>query len=248
MKIMVYDIEASGLDLLGSYIMELAWAVFDLDTWRCLSSESYLVRWGKEYPVEPEASAVTGLNREFCEKLGRPVSYVLGGFEEASEYVDFLCGHNVISYDKPLLASNIKRAESFSCIIRKNWESVHHIDTLLDCPFPSTQKIHTLKYLALDHGYVLSGAHEAIHDVFACAHILKQYPFEKVLEISKTPLVTLTAKVAWEDLEGRDRIKNSRFYWNSNTKRWEKRIREYWLPGIQMQLGTAIELGITQEG
>jgi hypothetical protein len=245
MKLLCYDTECNSLDPLGGYVMELAWAIFDIDSWRCLQSESHLIRWGRQYPVEKEASDVTGLSWEFCETNGRAAIFAFNSFVSSCDNVDFLCGHNAIAYDKPMMYSNIKRAQAFSsenCL--QDWNRIPHIDTLVDCPFPATQKVHALKYLALDHGYVLSGAHEAINDVFACAHILKQYPFEKVLEISRTPLVTLTAKIAWEDIEGRDRIKNSRFYWNSKTKLWEKRIREYWLPGIQMQLGTAVELGI----
>jgi hypothetical protein len=247
MKILIYDTECSSLDVIGGYVMELAWAIFDVKTWRCLQSYSSLISWGRQYPAEDEALAITGLTQNFCELNGRNAKIVFSEFLLACSRATYLCGHNAIGYDKPMLLSNIKRAEAFSNGFHATepLENIHHIDTLVDCPFPATQKVHALKYLALDHGYVLSGAHEAINDVFACAHILKQYPFEKVLEISKTPLVTMTAKVAWEDTAGRDRIKNSRFYWNAKTKLWEKKIRGYWVPGIQLQLGSDIELQLT---
>ena len=249
MKIMFYDVEASGLDTLGSYVQELAFAIYDTDTWRCIKAQSDLVAWGKQYPIEPEAQAVTGLSHELCEENGRQVQLVFADFLVNANMVDFLCGHNAISYDKPMMVSNINRAMAFNPEPGYDhpWKEIPHIDTLIDCPYPATQKQMALKYLALDHGYVLTGAHEAMNDVFACAHILRQYDLAKVIEISKTPLVTLYTKIPWENAEGRERVKNARFYWSPTKKIWEKKIREFYLSEIQLQLGTDIELGVGRD-
>lgn len=90
----------------------------------------------------------------------------------------------------------------------------------------------------------MSHAHEALADVFACAHILSKYDLDRTLEIAKTPVIKLTSKIAWDNQDARDKIKQARFYWQPDRKVWEKSIREFFVPGIQLNLGTDIELNI----
>ncbi len=245
---MIYDTECNSLDVLGGFVQEIAWAVYNVSltgemlfparhNWRCIKSHSSLVSWGKVYPVEPEAFAVTGLSSHFSEEHGRLSQLVFHDFMDDVQKVDFLCGHNAIAYDKPMMISNLKRAETFSAVGDIFFDKKPHIDTLLDCPYPASMKQMALKYLALDHGYVLSGAHEAMNDVFACAHILKQYDLNKVIEISKTPVIKLGVRCDFNDSETRQRISNLKMYWNKPLKRYEKTIREYWLPEVQLKLG-----------
>lgn len=241
MKILIFDTECTSLDTDNGFIQELAWAVFDIDTWRCLSAQSHILKWNTHYEVEPGALAVTLLTKEFCESNGWSAGMVLTELLADGDDVDFVCGHNAIAYDIPMLATNVKRA-CFYEYTDGEMSQKHVIDTLIDCPYPATMKQHSLKYLAYDHGYILSDAHQAMADVFACKHLLTRYDFNQVIAISKTPMITLTAKVDFNDLESRDRIKNARFYWSPKRKLWEKRIREFHLPGTQLTLGEGIEL------
>lgn len=238
MRCLIYDTETTSLDTENGYIQELAWAVYDVNSWRCLLAKSYLLDWPTAYQVDPMALATTGLTREFCSLNGSKPFKVFNEFlQDLGSGVDYLCGHNAIAFDYPMLKTNIKR------VAFDEFDAAQlHIDTMLDCPYPATQKIMSLKYLALDHGYILSDAHQALADVFACKAILSKYDFDQVLEIAKTPMITLSAKVDWADSKGKERIKNARFYWNPNKKLWEKRIREFHLPGTQMSLGNSISL------
>lgn len=242
-KILIFDTECNSLDTEKGFVQELAWAIYDLSSWRLLKSQSSLARWNTVYDVEPGAFAATNLTREFCESHGAPAHYLFTEFLSDAYDVDYVCGHNVIVYDIPMMTSNIKRACLFEAK-NSHFMEKHVIDTLIDCPYPATQKILALKYLALDHGYVLSDAHQAIADVFACKAILSKYDFEKVLEISKTPVVTITCKPDWNNLEGRGLVKNARFYWNPDRKLWFKSIREFYLNDIQESLaggGVSVE-------
>ncbi len=241
MKIAIFDTECNTLDTAEGFVQELAWAIYDVRSWRLLKSRSHLLKWNKPYEVEPGAFAATNLSREFCEENGTSANYTMVEFLSDVHDVDFVCGHNMISYDIPMMKTNIQRA-CFCDYSRSSLAAKHPIDTLIDCPFPETMKIHALKYLAYDHGFILSDAHQALADVFACKAVLSSYDFDTVLEISKTPMVTLTTKIDFNNLEARERIKNSRFYWNPTRKVWEKRIREFHLPGIQLSLGEGISL------
>ncbi len=241
MKIAIFDTECNTLDTAEGFVQELAWAIYDVKSWRLLKSRSHLLKWNKPYEVEPGAFAATNLSREFCEQHGTSANYVMTEFLSDVHDVDYVCGHNAISYDIPMMKTNIMRSCFFD-YLNSSLAIAHPIDTLIDCPFPETMKIHALKYLAYDHGFILSDAHQALADVFACKAVLSSYDFDKVLEISKTPMVTLTTKIDWRDLDNRARIKNARFYWDNDRKVWKKNIREFHLTGIQLSLGDGIQL------
>lgn len=241
MKILFLDTECNSLDTENGFIQELAWVIADSENWRTIKATSHLLSWKTFYPVDPGALAVTGLTREYCEQSGRNANSVISDLLHDACYVDAICGHNIMGYDLPMLATNVKRA-CFYPFSDSQFAQKLIIDTLTDCPYPSTTKIHALKYLAYDHGFILSDAHQALADVFACKHLLTCYDLNQVVEIAKTPLVTLTTQIDFNDLDSRERVKQARFYWNGKRKVWEKRIREFHLPGIQLTLGNNISL------
>ena len=223
-KILFYDLETNSLDVKRGYIQEIAWAVFDLETKRCLSAHNYLLSWGMAYSVDPGALAVTGLTRDYCEKHGEIAATVLSDFVALfkTEQVQYVAGHNILQFDNHMLNTNVKRAlfDEF------NLNDYRCLDTYLDVPYPPSIKNLTLKYLALDHGYVLTGAHQALQDVFACAHIFFSYKTEDVLEKALNPIVMASAYTSYTDTESREQLVGLKFRWNRLNKRWEKQIRE----------------------
>lgn len=223
-KILFYDLETNSLDTERGFIQEIAYAVFDTETKRCIKSQSHLLAWGMGYVVDPNALAVTNLSREYCEKNGEVASTVLSDFVTLIKtcQVDYIAGHNILQFDNLMLKSNVLRSmfEEF------NINEYKCLDTYLDLEYPAFIKNYTLKYLALEHGYVLSGAHEAMNDVFACAHIFFQYPVDKTLAKAKDRIVLLSAYTAYTDTESREQLNALKFKWNRVTKRWEKRVRE----------------------
>lgn len=241
MKILIFDTECNSLDTANGFIQEIAWIIVDTNKWRTLKAQSHIVAWDTFYPVDPGALAVTGLSREFCEEHGRKANNVFGDILSDAYNVSYICGHNAVGYDMPMLATNVKRS-CFYPFSDSEFSRKTVLDTLTDVPYPPNLKIHALKYLAYDHGFILSDAHQALADVMACKHLLSSYNIDDVIKVASTPLVTLTAKIDFNDIESRDKIKNSRFYWNANRKLWEKRIRAYYLDSYQLSLGPEIEL------
>lgn len=237
-KILICDTECNSLDTQNGYVQEIACGLYDVDRKRFVNAKSELIKWKTPYEVELGAFEVTGLSKEYCDANGREARDVFAEFTLALNECDFVCGHNIVGYDRPMLISNLARVfftrELPFC-------EFPVVDTLLDCPFPSNLKQHSLKYLALDHGYVLTGAHQALNDVYACAHILSCYDFEKVREIAATPIVTLSSKISFSETDKKDKLKNMRFYWNPTKKLWEKRVREFYLPNVQLLLGFDVE-------
>lgn len=224
-KILFFDTEANSLDTKFGFVQELAWALYDSESKRCLDSNCRLIKWNRGYTVDPEAFNVTGLSREFCEDHGSEAGQVFEEFLDPilNKKVDYLCGHNILGFDVPIMTSNILRS-SYPNVEVLN--SVPFIDTYIDLPYPDSIRNYSLKYLALDHGYALLGAHQAMNDVFACAHVFFKYPFDKILELAISPLVTFAAYTAYQNVAARDQLKSLKFRWNGEKKRWEKSARK----------------------
>lgn len=232
-RILFFDTEGNSLDTAGGFIQELAWAIFDLDSGRLLKCTSHLLKWNMHYEVAAAAFEVTGLSREFCEEQGKPAGQVFEEFLLDCENVDCVAGHNIIDYDVKMAVSNIKRA-LFGAPVQLT--SKFTFDTMYDCPYPKHIKVLALEFLALKHGYVMTDAHKAMADVFATAHIFFKYPIDQMIEIARTPIVTVAGYTQFLDTAGREAFYTKKFRWNRDRKRWEKTCRAFYVEGIQLDL------------
>lgn len=232
-NILFYDTEANSLDREQGFIQELAWAIFH-KSGRLLSAKSRLIKWNRGYKVDDEAFTATGLSRDFCEEHGHDPIGVFGEFIIDSSHVDAICGHNIIEFDNKIMDSNIKRSmfESPGLYLPR----ALMIDTMHDLEYPSTIKGRSLDYLAMRHGLMMSGAHQALNDVLACAHVFFKYPVEKSFEIASTPFVTLHFYTDFHDHVGRELAYKLKFRWNRDFKRWDRSLRQYYVPQIAESL------------
>ena len=244
MKIMVYDTECNSLDTENGFIQELAWAVYDVDflDWRLVSCRSEIIEWNEHYEVETEAFEVTGLSQHFCNNNGKAAYFALMRFKEEFDKADFLAGQNVLNYDRAMMITNFERAFSKDNTIVPEFKSKKHIDTYYDIRFPKRIKPKGLSYLALDHGYFHHGAHQAMSDVFACAHVLSKYPIEDVIEVASTPFVLLQAKTEYNNQKQKEAVYSQGFRWNPELKVYEKRCREFYVYEIRKALDFAFSI------
>lgn len=253
MIITIYDTECNSLDTERGFIMEVAWARFSVGpvNWRCLSARSEIVKWGDDFPYEvnAEALAVTGLTREFCEWKGSPAVKAIPDLFMDLASSDFVAGHNILKYDNPMLLNNNKRIfadDSMVLEIDSIYSKMNFLDSFVHIDYPPFAKFLTLKYLALEHGYVLTGAHEALADVFACAHVFKQYDLEKIIENSKQPIQKRFMKLPFGDPRV-DVLKKNRFRWEPENKIWYKEVRANKVDDLHNDLGFMTELFVVQK-
>lgn len=232
-NILFIDTECNSLNTDLGFIQELAWASFHVSG-RLLYAKSRLIKWNRGYHVEPDAFLATGLSREFCEEHGNDPIGVFSEFLIDASHADALCGHNIIDFDNKMLDSNIKRAmfESPGLFLPR----ALIVDTMHDLEYPSTIRGRALDYLAMRHGLMMSGAHQALNDVLACAHVFFKYPIEKTVEIASSPFVNLHAYTDFHDQAGRDLMYKLKFHWNRDFKRWEKTSRKYYVPAIHEKM------------
>jgi DNA polymerase III alpha subunit (gram-positive type) len=243
---LIFDTETNGLDTKNGFVQELAWMLVETTTWRCIQANSFIIRWPTHYEVEPGALETTGLDKNFCYNNGFSPLAAFTNFLSAIEFADYLCGHNSIAFDHPMMLTNFKRGMLFDVPLDHKFNTMTHIDTLLDCEYPPQMKVKGLKYLALDHGFVHLGAHQALADVQATAHILSKYDFKRTVEIARTPVVKVTSHIDWDEIELREKVKQAKFMWNPKLKVWEKYIREFFVPNLQLSLGDDVSLCVDQ--
>jgi hypothetical protein len=261
MKILVYDTECSGLDTKASYIQEVAWAIFEVqptdifgnakESWRCVKAKSALVKWGEKHPyaVDPGALKVTGLTRDLCEQFGEEAIKILPELFLDMKECDYVGGHNVKGYDNDMFLHNNYRLflgeDSMKLEIDEMYHSLKFVDSMIDIDYPEHCKSLTLKYLALEHGYVLTGAHEALQDIFASSHLFKSYDILKTIQNAITPVEERYLKLVFGDPKV-DKLKEHRFRWNPKLKIWSKKIREDKVESLHRELGFSTDLLLTQ--
>jgi DNA polymerase III alpha subunit (gram-positive type) len=237
-RLLIYDTECSGLDTNNDLIQEIAWALYDVPSFRLLQCYSTLINWDLDFEVSQGAFDATGLSREFTQKNGIAPNGVFFLFGKFLYDADYIAGHNSMNFDNAILRSNVIRAmpapesEKFC----RAFNAITNIDSMVDCEYPASMKSKALKYLAFEHGYILSNAHQAMADVFACAHILSKYDWERTKAIASTPLVLYHTYTDYHDTIGRELVYGAGFRWNKDNRRHEMTARKFHAESIQKKL------------
>lgn len=173
--------------------------------------------WDDSYPQSPpELVALTGINDEMLKKRGKRPQIVLGELKNLMDQADFLVAHNAVGFDKPLYLSECDRHGVFPS--KKSW-----IDTRIDVEYPGHIKSKKLVHLAAEHGFCNPFAHRALFDALTMLKILERYELEKVIALSQEPMVFSVARVSYED---RQQAKNFGYFWEGDSKRWMKHMKE----------------------
>lgn len=242
---MVYDTECSGLDTNEDVILELGWAIYsarfknDRSEWRLIRSCDTIIDWAKrgiECVVHPEAQAVTGLSKQFVSEVGHDPLPVFEEFLGAVAECDYIGGFNSKKYDDEIISSNLARIKGLIKHDIQRFNMAMKIDFMVDIDYPNNIATRKLTYLALEHGYVIPNAHQALSDVFGTVAIAEKYDLQDIIENSQTPAVERFVRLSY----GHPSIpilKLHRFYWNPEHKVWTKTIRENKVIELHNSLG-----------
>jgi DNA polymerase III subunit epsilon len=216
------DLESTGLDTENDEIIELGAVLWDTESSIPCGLFSVLVKPDK--PISPEITKITGLTNEILAKYALPKTVAYMDFSEFAKEAECFVAHNGNMFDKPMLASNLKRTPGLSIEVKGHW-----IDTSCDVPYPEKIKTRNLVHLAAEHGFLNPFAHRALFDVLTMLKVLSFYDFGKVLALSKEPSFVIQAQCEkpWEDGgKSTEEAKANGFRWDGKSKRWLKTIRE----------------------
>ena len=108
-KIASVDVETTGLNPQNDFIIQLSAKVFDKDTFKILEVFNEYIKPQHAYEIEPDATAVHGLTKEFIEENGKPLTEVGPGFLEMIKDCDILT-YNGNSFDVKFLYNDFALA------------------------------------------------------------------------------------------------------------------------------------------
>lgn len=238
-----FDLETTAIDTRIAWITEIAAVLYDTERKRAVRSFCTLVKWDgyENFEFPEEAQKICNLTPEMLLKYGLQAEFAIAEFFDMAAAADYVVGHNVIDYDSRVLETSLHRVLGAE-IYDSRFYRLKYIDTYIDLPLPSGKQFTKLKYMCIDHGYVLNDAHTALADVFGCLHLLSQYDWETVKAIASTPLVTISAHAKYDDWGKKEKLKSARFYWNRDMKMYQKVIRAYWLEQLKSQLSFDVDV------
>lgn len=217
MKIGIFDFEATDKNTDTARITQGAINIYDQG--REVYHYSALVFEENYEEINETAAAITGITREQLVSYGVHPKDFFNIFLKALGYCDVICGHNIRSYDLPLLSKELTRQyEDLICI-----DANVVIDTRMDILFPEHIETRKLQYLAAEYGYANPMAHSARHDVDATAFLLFKFDLDQVISRSKSPDIMIRADVSFDN---KDLAKERKFGWDSTKKIWVKNIKE----------------------
>ena len=180
MRFIYFDLETTGIKTQVDKIVEIA--AYDPVKNK---EKSWLVNPG--CPIPPEASAIHNITDDMVKDSPTFA-------EVAKEFIEFtqgdvaLVAHNGLSFDKPFLESELKRAE----IEVPQWK---HVDTLLWArKYRPDLPRHTLQNLREVYGIEANNAHRALDDVIIM-HKVFSYMIDDLSEEMVYKLISIRPKV-----------------------------------------------------
>jgi DNA polymerase III alpha subunit (gram-positive type) len=217
MKLCFLDFEATDKDVNTARITQISFSVYDQQTAKELYHYSDLILPDGDYEINETAQTITGISKEQLSTYGKSLRYALDVFHSNLGNVDYLIAHNLHQYDLPLYRNECKRLEL------ADYELPALIDTRFDVPWPEHIDTRKLVYLGAEFGVVNPSAHSARHDVDLMAMLFFKFPFESIVERSKSPMVWIRANVSYDN---REKAKARRFMWDGTNKWWVKQLKQ----------------------
>ncbi|MEI6895455.1 MAG: 3'-5' exonuclease [Colwellia sp.] len=220
MYVLGIDVETTGLSPDNDKIIELGAVVWDADLNKPVAMMNHLISIG-EQQLREKTTQLTGITDSDLTNFGIDEQQALLDLLKLSEKCDYMVAHNGNKFDKPFIDNALAK---YGLKLSKSW-----IDSLFDVPYPCQFKKRRLGYLADEHGCSIAFAHRAQFDVLAMLQICSHYDWQKIIELQKIPVVTIIANVSYEE---RDKAKSAGFYFDRNTSKWKKKLKESQLDSL----------------
>lgn len=218
MKLFLFDLETSGIDVNTVRILEHGFIIWDTSYKKPVSMGS-AIWWDIGYPLEwKEAEKVNGISPEYAKKFGNAPSIMLEALESLISQCDYMVAHNGKSYDLPLLQAEAKRHGNYPSIMSKPI-----IDTK-ELPYAHAPRSKHLGHLAYDLRVFHDPAekHSALFDCQLMLGILKSFDIEYVIKCASAKSVTLLAHC---DYHTKELAKSGGYSWVD--KKWQKQVKDF---------------------
>ena len=211
------DLETNSLNKDTGEVVELGYAVYDVDTHNVLYvCDDFMQGTG----VSEETTRITGITQEQVDCYGVIPGNAYARFLATvfKSQAIALVAHNGLTFDYPFLNSHMKRVSGNVMSL----PNVHLVDTRTDIAYPKNVIGRSQKAIQDAMGIVNPYQHRAIFDVLSMLDILAHFDFKDVLNVAKTSPITYITPVGRVD---NATLKANGFYFKDGVK-WGKAIRE----------------------
>ncbi len=226
------NLELSGVNLSKDRVIEIGAALWDFDLQAPVRVLSELIDEPDHLPITELVSDLTGITDDMLEKWGAKkdqIKSILLSLADMMEKADYMMAHNGDQYDKPMIGAMFNR---FGIPM----PDLLWIDSIRDIEFPRKIKVRALSQLEHAHGFVNPFPHRALSDVFSMLKIAAHYNLDRMVELAKSPLVTIEAKLPtpnWKDPiqmkqfnAEKHKVSRAKFKWNPSNKTWTKIVHQ----------------------
>jgi DNA polymerase-3 subunit epsilon len=228
MNLLGIDLETTGLDVDGCYIIEVGAVLWDHGRGVPVDVLSKLV-YEESTNVSAEITELTGITQADLARYGHAPEVVLAPLAEMAKKSRAIVCHHGTKFDRPILGRYFGQLADAGKLTldkeRRLW-----IDTKTDIPFPDSLKARRLKYMAADHGFINPFEHRAVFDVLTMLRVLQHYDIDVVMERARSAYLEVQAHV---DYDTNQLAKDRRFKWNGEQKIWWKELKEIDLAAAQ---------------
>ena len=194
-------------------------------------------------PMDAFVVSLTGITDEMITKYGKAPEDVLKRFHKLYVQADYVIAHNGNAFDRPAFGRFIARYIGNIELAGYKFEPKHWIDTMLDIPYPELINTRKLQDLTGRHGFLNPFPHRAFTDVMSMLRVMSEYDFNEVVEISHSKELTFIANV---DYHSRDVAKQAKFRWNGENRKWEFKVKEYFIDKEAYAAGTLWDFNYTE--
>lgn len=214
MYVLGLDVETTGLSPANDKIIEVGAVVWDTEVDKPIAMMNHLIAIGDK-KLSNKIIKITGITDIDLDSFGIDEKVALTELLKLAEKCDYIVAHNGNKFDRLFIDNALNK---YNLLLDKPW-----IDTLYDVPYSEDVTSKKLSHLAEFHGYSNEFAHRALFDVLMMLQICSCFDWQEIIELQKTPMITIVANVSYEE---QDKAKSEGFYFDRNTKQWKKNIKE----------------------
>ena len=216
------DVETTGLDPATAEMTEIAWAIYEVnDMQKPHVARSYLVGIDAE-EVPAEIVELTGITTGHCEMGDEPAEALQKLFDDIQKFrVRFVVAHNG-AFDIGFLTAGFTK-------VGIPIPALELIDTAKDVPYPKEISTRTLRFLAVEHGFMNPFPHSALFDVFCMMRVFSCYAWQDVLDYKNEPEIIVKAHC---DFHTKEKAKAARFWWE---KAGDKTFPKTWVKVVKQR-------------
>lgn len=226
MRVLIFDVETTGLDPEKDRIIEVGYVLWDASfrtMMEVYSSLSFATQDGGE-----GSQVVNGIPRDLVDQwhmLGDP-SIVWAMVADAARRADIVVAHSaefdrkfVAAFERTYEGRNLHVSEELATLLGKPW-----VCTIEDFVWPVKCRARNLTELALCHGVGVVASHRSVNDCLTLTRMFESVlDTEERLEQARIKAARPKAEfVSLEPYEKKDVVKAAGFHWDGERRVWHR--------------------------